>query len=144
MDLKDCIAFANEHPICFMATEEGEQPRVRALLQWFADERGFYFMTMAPKHFSDQLHRNARVEVCFYNGATELDEARMMRVTGQVEFVDDAEMVKKVADERRALEGIIGRPLDPIAEVFRIHSGEAVFWTVMDILREPELERVRF
>ncbi len=41
MDFKDCVAFANEYPICFMATEEGEQPRVRALLQWFADERGF-------------------------------------------------------------------------------------------------------
>ena len=144
MDLKDCISFATEHPICFLATEDGDQARVRALLLWFADQRGFYFMTMSPKGFSRQLHANPKVEVCFYNGATELPEARQMRVTGLAEFVDDAELTHEVAQERAALEGIIGRPLEPITEVFRIASGEAHFWQLMDILKEPELERIRF
>jgi len=67
-----------------------------------------------------------------------------MRLTGAVEFVDDAELVRKVSEERAALEGIIGQPLEPIAEVFRIASGEARFWTLMDILKEPELETLRF
>jgi len=144
MEFTDCTAFASQHPICYIATEDGDQPRVRPLLLWFADAGGFYFMTMSPKQFSAQLHQNPKVEVCFYNGATELPEAQMMRVTGAVEFVDDAALVKKVSDERAALEGIIGRPLEPIAEVFRIASGEAWLWTLMDILKEPELERVRF
>ena len=144
MGLTDCAAFAAEHPVCFLATEDEGQPRVRPLLLWFADERGFYFMTMAPKALSDQLHRDARVEVCFYNGASELPEATSMRVTGAVEFVDDAELVHQVSTERAALEGIIGRPLEPIAEVFRIASGEVRFWTLDDILRERELEAVRF
>jgi pyridoxamine 5'-phosphate oxidase len=144
MDLQDCIAFAGEHPICYVATEERDQPRVRALLLWFADERGFYFMTMSPKGFSRQLHANPKVEVCFYNGATELPDAVEMRVTGEVEFVDDAELTHKVAQERAALEGIIGRPLEPITEVFRIASGEARFWTLTDILKEEQLERIVF
>jgi hypothetical protein len=91
-----------------------------------------------------QLHENPKVEVCFYNGAVELPEAQMMRLTGAVEFVDDAELVRKVSAKRAALEGIIGRPLEPITEVFRIASGEARFWTLMDILKEPELETIRF
>ena len=144
MNLTDCVTFAGEHPICYLATEDGDQPRVRPLVLWFADPRGFYFMTMSPKQFSAQLHQNPKVEVCFYNGATELPEAKMMRLTGAVEFVDDAELVKKVCDERAALEGIIGRPLEPIAEVFRIAAGEACFWTLMDILKERELETLRF
>jgi uncharacterized pyridoxamine 5'-phosphate oxidase family protein len=144
MELSDCIGFAGEHPICFLATEDGDQPRVRALLLWFADERGFYFMTMSPKGFSRQLHANPRVEVCFYNGATELPEAVAMRVTGEVEFVDDAELTHRVAQERAALEGIIGRPLEPITEVFRIGSGTARFWRLTDILRERELETLSF
>jgi pyridoxamine 5'-phosphate oxidase len=144
VDLKDCISFATEHPICFLAGEDGDQAHVRALLLWFADQRGFYFMTMSPKRFSQQLHANPKVEVCFYNGATELPEARQMRVTGLAEFVDDAELTHEVAQERAALEGIIGRPLEPITEVFRIASGEAHFWQLMDILKEPELERIRF
>jgi len=144
VELNDCVEFASEHPICYVATEDEDQPRVRPLLLWFADSRGFYFMTMSPKQFSAQLHQNPKVEVCFYNGASELPDAQMMRLTGAVEFVDDAELVRKVSEERAALEGIIGRPLEPIAEVFRIASGEARFWTLMDILKEPELETLRF
>lgn len=144
MDLHDCIGFATEHPICYLASEDGDQARVRALLLWFADERGFYFMTMSPKQFSEQLHENPKVEVCFYNGASELPEARMLRVTGAVEFVDDAGLTRKVAEERAALEGIIGRPLEPITEVFRIGSGEARFWALTDILKERELETLSF
>jgi len=144
MEFQQCTEFATEHPICYLATEEGDQPRVRPLLLWFANEDGFYFMTMSPKEFSAQLHANPKVEVCFYNGASELPEAKMMRLTGAVEFVDDPELVKKVSEERAALEGIIGRPLEPIAEVFRIPSGVARFWTLMDILKEPELEQIRF
>jgi pyridoxamine 5'-phosphate oxidase len=144
MDLHDCTTFAREHPIYFLATEDGDQARVRALLLWFVDERGFYFMTMSPKRFSEQLHQNPKVKVCFYNGASELPDARMLRVTGAVEFVDDAELTRKVAQERSALEGIIGAPLEPITEVFRIGSGEARFWTLMDILKERELETVSF
>jgi pyridoxamine 5'-phosphate oxidase len=144
MDLTDCAAFATDHPVCYLATADVDQPRVRALLLWLADERGFYFMTMSPKSLSTQLHRNPRVEVCFYNGATELPDARTMRVTGVVEFLDDIELTHKVAEERAALEGLIGRALEPIAEVFRIHSGEAWFWTLADILKEPQVERIRF
>jgi pyridoxamine 5'-phosphate oxidase len=144
MDLKDCTTFAMEHAICFLATEDGGRPRVRPLLLWFADERGFYFMTMSPKALSEQLHHDPHVEVCFYNGAAELPSARSMRVTGAVEFLDDAELVHRVSEERAALEGLMARPLEPIAEVFRIASGEARFWTLSDILRERRVETIAF
>ena len=144
MDLTDCTSFATEHPICFLATEDGGRPRVRPLLLWFADERGFYFMTMNPKALSEQLHHDPQVEVCFYNSAGELPAARSMRVTGAVEFLDDAELIHRVSEERAALEGLIERPLEPIAEVFRIASGEARFWTLNDILRERGLETILF
>jgi uncharacterized pyridoxamine 5'-phosphate oxidase family protein len=144
MDFNDCITFATENPVCHIATHDHDQPRVRPLLMWFADERGFYFMTMSPKSLSAQLHRDPRVEVCYFNGAEELPDARSMRVTGAVDFVDDLELRHQVAQERAALEGIIGRPLEPITEVFRIASGEACFWTLNDILKEAQLERIRF
>jgi pyridoxamine 5'-phosphate oxidase len=144
MELSDCLAFANEHPVCYLATDEGDQPRVRALLMWFADERGFYFMTLSPKSLSRQLHANPKVEICFYNGAAELPEARMMRVAGEVEFVDDAGLTHRVAEERGALEGIIGRPLEPVTEVFRLRTGNARFWGLGDIMKEPDLQRLVF
>jgi len=42
-DSQDCIKFANENPVCYIATMDGDQPRVRGFLMWFADEKGFYF-----------------------------------------------------------------------------------------------------
>jgi pyridoxamine 5'-phosphate oxidase len=144
MDLDDCIRFATAHPICFLATEDQGRPRVRPLLLWTADQDGFTFMTMSPKQLSEQLHRDPRVEACFFNGESELPAARSMRVTGSAEFLDDAGLVHKVSEERAALEGLIGRPLEPIAEVFRISHGEARFWTLQDILKERGLEAVRF
>jgi pyridoxamine 5'-phosphate oxidase len=144
MGFSDCTAFATEHPICFLATEDAGRPRVRPLLLWFADEDGFTFMTMRPKGLSQQLHADPRVEVCFYNGADELPEARSLRVTGAAEFLDDAELIHRVSEERAALEELIGRPLEPIAEVFRVGHGEARFWTLGDILKERSVEVVRF
>jgi pyridoxamine 5'-phosphate oxidase len=41
MGLKDYIAFASEHRVCQLATADGDQPRVRTLLMWHADESGF-------------------------------------------------------------------------------------------------------
>jgi pyridoxamine 5'-phosphate oxidase len=38
MNINDCIRFTNENPICYLATAENDQPRVRVLGFWFADE----------------------------------------------------------------------------------------------------------
>jgi pyridoxamine 5'-phosphate oxidase len=144
MNLQDCIQFATENPICFLATIDGDQPRVRALAMWFADENGFYFSTLSPKQLYKQLKTNSKVEVCFYNHPSDLMEAKQMRVTGKVEFVDDRELEQKAASEGTWLEELTGKPLGHLWENFRIRSGEACFWALADTLKEPELERIRF
>ena len=144
MDLQDCVKFATENPVCYVATTDGDQPRVRTLLMWFANDNGFYFGTFSPKQFCKQLEANPKVEMCFYNNAAELGDAKMMRVTGESEFLDDPELNGKIAQERGFLEQMAGQPLEDLWRVFRIHTGEAHFWTMPDILKEPDLERIRF
>jgi pyridoxamine 5'-phosphate oxidase len=144
MDLQDCTKFATENPVCFIATTDGDQPRVRGFLLWFANEDGFYFATFSPKQVYKQLKNNPQVEVCFYNNPAELQDAKQMRVTGKIEFLDDEELKKKIAKERGFLEQMAGQPLEHLWEVFRIHTGEAHFWTMADVLKEPELERIKF
>ena len=140
MELTDCLAFAIAHPVCCLATEDGGQPRVRALLMWFADERGFYFATMSPRSLSLQLHANPKVEICFFGGARELRDARMMRVSGEVEFLDDEGLTRRATEERSALKAIIGEPLQPLTEVFRLRTGRASFWGPGDLLGESPAE----
>ena len=67
MDYKDCIKFANDNPVSFIATMDGEMPRVRAYLMWCADESGFYYHTGTAKSVYKQLKNNPNVEICFYN-----------------------------------------------------------------------------
>jgi hypothetical protein len=40
MELDDYIKFANENPVSYFATADGDQPRVRGLLLWYAEKTG--------------------------------------------------------------------------------------------------------
>ena len=111
---------------------------------WFANENGFYFGILSPKNVYKQLKANPKVEVCFYDNNSDLMQAKQMRVTGKVEFVDDQELQKKAAEESAPIEQLVGKPLGHLWKIFRIHSGEAFFFTLKDTLKEPELERIRF
>ena len=140
MELDECIKFANENPRCCVATADGDQPRVRAFLMWFADRSGFYFHTGEPKKVCEQLRRNPKVEVCFCTPSFD----RMMRIAGEVEFLEDARLRSRLLEERPFLKAIVRGPEDPVLAVFRIYKGEAHFWTMADNMREAEVPRARF
>jgi pyridoxamine 5'-phosphate oxidase len=143
MNFQDCVKFANEHRICYVATTEGNQPRVRALGMWFAADKGFYFQTEAVKALCKQLKENNRVELCFY--APGQDVGKMMRVTGKVQFVNDLALRTKVLADRPFLKALgIKGPEDPLLVIFHVYSGEAYFWTMANNMKETEIERIKF
>jgi len=143
MDFQDCVKFANEHRVCYLATTEGKQPHVRPLGMWFADERGFFFQTESVKALCKQLHDNNRVELCFYAPGPNI--GTMLRVVGKVEWVEDVALRAKVLEERAFLKaaGVTG-PEDPLLAVFCVSSGEAYFWTMAQNMKEAEIERIKF
>jgi uncharacterized pyridoxamine 5'-phosphate oxidase family protein len=128
MNLNDCIKFSNENPICYLATTEGDQPRVRALGFWFADETGFYFQTTSFKEFPHQLKVNPKTEICFYKHEGMI--GTMLRISGNVEFIDDIKLREKALNDRPFLKSF-GLTLDsPKFVIFRIAHGKAHFWTM--------------
>jgi pyridoxamine 5'-phosphate oxidase len=133
MNKQACIDFANKIPICYLATTEGDQPRVRALGFWFADETGFYFQTGDVKALYDQLKINPKVEVCFYKH--ENSTGTMLRVSGEIEFIDDKKLKEKVLIDRPFLKSF-GLTIDnPGLIIFRIANGHAHFWTMENNLK---------
>ena len=144
MDFQDCVKFATENPVCYVATMDGDQPRVRTFLLWYADASGFYFITMSPKEVTRQLQKNPKIEVCFYNNPPGLQDARQMRVTGEAAFLDDEEVREKAYQTRSFLDAIVGQSVRPFTRVFRISTGEARFWTLANNLKEQGLERIKF
>ena len=145
MEFADCVQFANENKQCYLATADGDQPRVRVILMWFANQEGFYFCGLAPKNVWKQIASNPKVEICFYNHAAQIQDARVMRVTGTAEFLEDLDLKEKVLADRSFYKNFgTGQPDDPTYPVLRVAHGEIWFWTTEYILKEAEAERIQF
>ena len=145
MDFQDCIKFANETRTCYLATAEGDQPRVRAMGLYFSDETGFYFQTESVKAMYKQLQNNRKVEAYFHSTKPGPDAGKVLRVAGEIEFIDDIALKTRVLEERPFLKGLgITKPEDPLLVLFRISKGEAYFWTMANNMKESEIERIKF
>jgi hypothetical protein len=42
------------------------------------------------------------------------------------------------------VDDIVGRSTESLVQPFRITAGEAHFWTMADVLKEPGLQRITF
>lgn len=141
MDFKDFVNFANENKTCYLATVEGDQPRVRALGMWYADETGFYFQAQSVKAMCKQLEKNPKVEA-YFNAK---DYSKVMRVTGKVKFITDPKIRARCIEERPFVKNFgITEPDNPLLAVFQVYTGEAYFWTMEDSMKEADLPRIKF
>jgi pyridoxamine 5'-phosphate oxidase len=135
--IKDCIEFANEHPICFLATDDKGQPRVRVLGFWFADGTGFYFQTNSIKDLYKQISHNPNVEACYYKIGT--TGGNMLRIAGEIEFVTDRKYKEKVLIDKPFLKDMGLTPDSKELILFKIAHGSAHFWTFENNLKPKEL-----
>jgi len=99
---------------------------------------------MSTKEVTKQLQRNPKVELCFYNNAADPADWKQMRVTGEIEFLEDEESLEKAYQNRSFLDDIVGFSVRPFVRPIRIPAGEAHFWTLADNMKESEIERLKF
>jgi len=134
MDLKDCVNFANENPVAWLATCENGQAHVRAMAMWYADETGFYLQSGTIKELVGQIKNNPKIEIAFYKE----DEATgtMLRVEGEAEILEDAAVKEKCFKDRPFLKEI-GLTNDDLF-IFRIGHGKAHFWNMATNLNPKE------
>jgi pyridoxamine 5'-phosphate oxidase len=144
MRLKDCVAFALAYPLCFLATTDNDQPHVRTMLMESADETGFTFTTLNFKALSRQLHHSPKVEVCFYNNADNLMYSKSMRICGTIEFIKEPSAMEEIAETLEKVARAAGESIDPYVEIFKITNGEIHFWSVKDIMKESDINRLKF
>lgn len=143
--LKEVLEFANTNPSSWFATCEDNQPSVRGMLMWFADETGFYFHTAEAKHIFTQLKKNPLVEVAFIRNQDDPVNFETLRVKGMVEIVKDEELEKRLFEERPWLWGNINRSsIDKGVAIFKIVAGTAFIWNMSYNVRESEAPRIAF
>lgn len=126
MKREGIFRFANENPICYLATIENDRPHVRIMKLWYADKTGFYFEVLSPKDLCKQI-----------DNAKDLTKGHEMRISGDIEFVTDAAIINKARKECEYLEDLGGQPVDSYVEVFKLAHGDAKIWKLKtNILQE--------
>ncbi len=137
MKVEECVDFANKNPISWVASIDGEQPRVRALGLWFADKSGYYFQIRIDMDLYKQLQENPKVEASFWKPGEMF--GTMMRVAGEVEFLDNITLKKRVLEDRPFLKDFGFTPENKELIIFRIPKGEAYFWTIENAFQPKEM-----
>ena len=126
MNEKEIYALMNANPVFHLATVEGDQPRVRGMLLFRADENGLIFHTASTKDVYTQIMNNPKVEMCFFGNGTQV------RVTGVLENVTDDELKEEIFNHpsRKFLQAWKEKGIDSLLQIFRMKNCEAITWTM--------------
>lgn len=125
MTRDDLIQFLNANPMCFLATTEGGEPRVRGMLMYRADKDGILFHTAEQKDLVKQVKENPRAEVCFVSP----DGHLQVRVRGEMELVEDLDLKKEIVQAREFLQNLVYANGYDMLKVLRMKNCTATLWT---------------
>jgi pyridoxamine 5'-phosphate oxidase len=135
MELNEILKFVTDNPISFFATLDGDQPKVRALQLFSADKTGLYYSMDSNKDVYKQLKANPKVEVCFLDKKSKIGD--MVRVTGEVEFVQDMDMKRKVIEARPFLKQMGITAESPGFLIMKVAKCQAYHWSRASMM-EPK------
>lgn len=142
--LKEILAFANENDTAWLATSEENQPYVRGLWMWYADETGFYFHTARAKRMCGQIEKNPKVAAAFMKGAG-TEQFATLHVEGTIEEVKDEMLMERLLKERSWLwQNIKASGVDTDVVIYRIAHGSAYIWNMSWNVNEKNIPRVTF
>jgi pyridoxamine 5'-phosphate oxidase len=134
MTKPEIIRFMNENPACHLATTEGNQPRVRGMLIYRADDQGILMHTGTTKDLYKQIAANPRVELCFNN----MKDNVQVRVSGKAVLVEDQTLKEEVVANRPFMKPWIDQHGYKFLAVFRVTEAVATVWTMAGNL-EPKI-----
>ena len=104
----------------YLATVEGDQPRVRAFGTQLLFEGKLYIQTGKIKPVSKQIKANPKVEICAFK------DGQWLRLSGVLEEDDRREVKKAMLDKMPSLRAMYNED-DGNTEMLYFKSGEATF-----------------
>lgn len=118
--MKKVLEFLNRVGVFYLATAEGDQPRVRPI--GFVMESGgrLAFCTGNAKPMFRQLAANPKVEICCYDG-----QGNTLRVCGKAVFVTSEETQKKALEIMPTLSDMYSVG-DGVFEIYCLDNARAV------------------
>lgn len=127
--MKKVEQFLKEAETYYLATVDGDQPRVRPFGTAHIFEDKLYIQTGKVKDVSKQIHANPKVEICaFKNG-------EWLRVSGELVADERIEAKESMLEAYPSLKNMYSAT-DDNTEVFYFKNATAVF---SSFTKEPEI-----
>lgn len=130
MDKKAILEFITKNPVGFMATVDGNKPRVRAMGTYRADEKGIIFSMQSPKDVYRQLKKNPETEICYWADGIQI------RVSGQLVEINDKAVKEEIVGKRQFYKPGVEKQGLSYVGAFILKNGKA---TILD-MKQPQPE----
>lgn len=127
--MEKVLQFLKDAETYYLATVEGDQPRVRPFGTAHIFEGKLYIQTGKVKDVSKQLHANPKAEICAFNGG------EWIRVAGELVEDDRVEARQSMLDAYPSLQKMYAAD-DGNTEVFYFKNATA---TISAFAHEPEV-----
>ncbi|MBR5089212.1 MAG: pyridoxamine 5'-phosphate oxidase family protein [Ruminiclostridium sp.] len=122
------VEFLKSSGAYYLATVEGDQPRVRPFGTAHIFEGKLYIQTGKIKPVSKQIHANPKVEICAFR------DGEWLRIAGELVEDDRREAKQSMLDEYPEL-GNMSSADDGNTEVFYFRNATATF---SSFIKQPE------
>ncbi|MDR0993214.1 MAG: pyridoxamine 5'-phosphate oxidase family protein [Verrucomicrobiota bacterium] len=124
--LRKTLDFLRECHVFYVATMDGDQPRVRPFGVVVEHDNRLYFATANTKLLYRQIQVNPRIEIC----GAKPNGTEWIRVTAKAVFEPNPEAKKKAFESAPELAAIYQTPENEIFEVFYLANAEVVFFSM--------------
>ena len=118
--MEKVLQFLKDAGVYYLATVDGDQPRVRPFGTAVIFEGKLYIQTGKAKDVSKQIHANPKVELCAFNNG------KWLRISGELAEDDRREARKAMLDSYPDLRNMYSED-DGNTEVFYLKNAKATF-----------------
>ena len=119
--MEQVVNFLKEAETYYLATVEGDQPRVRPFGTAHIFDGKLYIQTGKVKNVSKQIHANPKVEICAYKNG------EWLRISGELIEDDRKEPKQSMLDAYPSLKKMYSAD-DGNTEVFYFKNATATFY----------------
>ncbi len=113
LELAHAVLAADRFP--YLATMDGDQPRLRPVSPVKTDGFTIYIANLRPYHKTVEIEANPKVELCY------LDEGHdQVRITGTAEVVTDRGVLEEIWDANPLLRQYLGSIDNPALILYRV------------------------
>jgi uncharacterized pyridoxamine 5'-phosphate oxidase family protein len=123
--MTEILNFLIECKTFYLATVDGEKPRVRPFGFFMEFEGKLYFGTNETKPSFRQLKTNPNIEISTANANNE-----WIRLSGKAVFDYRPEVKAKAFEVAPHLQAMYGKPDSPVLALFYVENGEASFYSM--------------